>query len=82
MANPKYKRGTPEHREFMRTIGKIGGTTNKRRQLAKNPNYYEEIGVKGGNALVKKYGKEMMARWGAVRKGQKYDERWYVDSND
>jgi hypothetical protein len=52
--------------------GKKGGDNNKRRQLAKNPHYYEEIGIKGGNALVAKYGKEMLSKWGSVKKGEKY----------
>lgn len=48
--------------------GRKGGLRTKERQTAKNPYYYEEIGLKGGNALYAKRGPEFMRKIGSIKK--------------
>jgi hypothetical protein len=60
---------TPEQR---RLAGSLGGQTTARRY---GPGYYQEIGLKGGDALFRKYGREHFVAAGkksaALRKARK-----------
>lgn len=67
---PKFKRGTPEHREFMRSIGVRGGQNTKKR-LAEDPDYYSRNGRAGGEAMKVKYGREHFVKMAAMREYKK-----------
>lgn len=76
---------TPEQRsERMRWIGRLGGLKTKKRMLAKNPYFYEEIGTISGLKLRDERGVDYYAalgrkgaavtnkkRWGAMKGGER-----------
>ena len=68
MATTKTKKGVVKDAAFFAAIGKKGGLSTKRRQLADNPNYYAEIGLKGGDAMKQSHGKAFYSKIGKMGK--------------
>lgn len=65
MANTKK---VVKDKAFFAAIGRKGGMATKRRQLSENPNYYSEIGFKGGEKMKTTHGKEFYSRIGKIGK--------------
>jgi general stress protein YciG len=60
------KTTTPERLAFLRSIASKGGNKTKKQQLAKNPNYYQEIGTAGGLKLKGMKGKDYYSKLGKM----------------
>ena len=56
---PKFKAGTPQHREFMRTIGRKGGKNNFAKRGREG---MAEIGRRGGESVVNRFGRGYYSR--------------------
>lgn len=65
MANTKK---TVKDKAFFAAIGRKGGMATKRRQLQENPNYYAEIGFRGGEKMKNTHGKEFYSKIGKIGK--------------
>ncbi len=58
---------TPDQRlARLRAAGLKGGLTTKRRMLAANPYYYEELGLIGGSKLAAARGSEYYSALGRI----------------
>jgi general stress protein YciG len=79
MANTT-KPKTIKDRAFFAAIGQKGGLTTKRRKLEENPNYYSEIGLKGGDIMKKTRGKEFYSQIGKM--GKRDTNRPAAESTD
>jgi general stress protein YciG len=73
MANAK-KKGVVKDSAFFAMIGRQGGMKTKQRQLRDNPNYYSEIGLKGGEIMRQTRGKDFYSKIGKMSKRTKADE--------
>jgi hypothetical protein len=49
------------------SMGRRGGLKTKARMLAKDPNYFERIGLLGGEALIAKYGRDHFSQIAKLR---------------
>lgn len=66
-----FEKMTPAQRA---AAGRKGGNKTKQRMLAKNPNYYEEIGFSGGQKLKAERGVEYFRGIGLMGKKTKKEE--------
>lgn len=54
--------------------GRMGGRKTKRNMLAKNPNYFSDIGKLGGDTMLERGGKEYYSKIGSISPGRKADK--------
>jgi general stress protein YciG len=65
----KFVWGSPEHKEFLRDIGRKGGLETKRRKAIEEPEYYSRIGKKAGDKVKSELGSAHFSRIGSMKKG-------------
>lgn len=56
----------PFNSETARRWGRVGGIATKRRMLKDDPEYYVNIGLKGGNKIKAERGREFYSKIGSI----------------